>query len=100
MLTAFFTHIPIVLTLNATNTEFLGVSLLQRGRGSPCDPLRVIFRHEISWPAWLTECLTALSIYVIARTLYTHQNREYTPHANVLRTILFLNCFRLQGHLP
>uniref|UniRef100_A0A671RVK8 TBC1 domain family member 15 n=1 Tax=Sinocyclocheilus anshuiensis TaxID=1608454 RepID=A0A671RVK8_9TELE len=50
-----------------------------KGQGLPYDLWLDICHHETSWPVWLIECLIALSIYVTALILYTHQNREYKP---------------------
>lgn len=57
---------------------------LQRGQGLSYDLWLDICHHETSWPVWLIECLIALSIYVIALILSTHQNREYKPTPMIL----------------
>lgn len=69
-----------------------GLWPLQRGQGLPYDLWLDICHHETSWLAWLIECLTALSIYVTAQTLSTHQNREQKPHTFILcvENVIFL----------
>ncbi len=77
---------------------------LQRGQGLPYDLWLDISHHETSWPVWLIECLIALSIYVTALILSTHQNREYKQHQWFLCRKLFFfitsNLLCPQGHLP